>query len=193
MTLYVDASALLKRYIEERDSEVAESLLATDPVLVTSRLTEVEVRRNLARLLDTTDALAAKRNFTEDLDAFALVNLDATTCSTAARIAEQTGCRSRDAIHLAAAQRAGAGTTLLTFDIRQAQAALISPRPMRSSSPPSHRGSWASHAPLESSPCRTVWQTPSWRAAFGPLISVPTMLKPQPRFPRTTGIRSIAC
>ncbi|MYK73289.1 MAG: type II toxin-antitoxin system VapC family toxin [Acidimicrobiaceae bacterium] len=55
MTLYVDTSALLKRYIAERDSDVADELMATDPVLVTSRLTEVELRRNLARLLDGDD------------------------------------------------------------------------------------------------------------------------------------------
>jgi len=123
MTLYVDTSALLKRYVDERDSDVAEELMATDPVLVTSRLTEIEVRRNLARLLDAEAALAAKQSFATDIDAFALVGLDATTCNAAARIAEQTLCRSLDAVHLAAAQRAGAATTVLTFDIRQAQAA----------------------------------------------------------------------
>ena len=36
MTLYVDTSALLKRYIAERDSGVAGELMAADPVLVTS-------------------------------------------------------------------------------------------------------------------------------------------------------------
>ncbi len=123
MTLYVDSSALLKRYVSERDSGVADDLLATDPVLVTSRLAEVEVRRNLARLLDGKDALEAKKSFLADLDAFALVNLDATTCNDAARIAEQTLCRSLDSLHLAAAQRSGSGTVLLTFDVRQAQAA----------------------------------------------------------------------
>jgi len=123
VALYVDTSALLKRYVRERDSEVARQLMATDPVLVTSHLTEVEVRRNLARLLSPEDALAAKRRFVEDLDAFALVKLDATTCSEAARIAEQTMCRSLDALHLSAALRSGSSTTLLTFDIRQAQAA----------------------------------------------------------------------
>jgi len=51
MTLYVDSSALLKRYIDEHDSATAVELMAADPVLVTSRLTEVEVRRNLTRLL----------------------------------------------------------------------------------------------------------------------------------------------
>lgn len=123
MVLYVDTSALLKRYVRERDSEVAISLMTSDPVLATCRLTEVEVRRNLVRLLESTDAETAKRQFTADLDAFALIALDATTCSEAARIAEQTQCRSLDAIHIAAALRAGVQTTMLTFDIRQAQAA----------------------------------------------------------------------
>ncbi len=123
MTLYVDTSALLKRYVAEHDSEAAERLMATDPVLVTSRLTEVEVRRNLFRLLSTSDASAAKRRFLTDLDSFALVSLDAATCNEASRIAEQTLCRSLDALHLAAAVRAGPSTTLLTFDNRQAQAA----------------------------------------------------------------------
>jgi predicted nucleic acid-binding protein len=123
MTLYVDTSALLKRYVQEHDSEAAEALMASDLVLVTSRLTEVEVRRNLARLLDPDQQTKYKRQLSDDLDAFALVSLDATTCNEAARIAEETLCRSLDALHLAAAWRAGRATTLLTFDIRQAQAA----------------------------------------------------------------------
>jgi predicted nucleic acid-binding protein len=97
--------------------------MGIDPVLVTSRLTEIEVRRNLARLLDGSAAVEAKRQFVDDLDAFALVALDATTCTTAARIAEDTLCRSLDSLHLAAAQRAGSATTILTFDVRQAHAA----------------------------------------------------------------------
>ena len=123
MVLYVDTSAVLKRYVRERDSDVAIALMATDPVLATSRITEVEARRNLARLLDADDAVEAKRRFLADLDAFALIAVDATTCAEAARVAEQSGCRSLDAIHLASALRSGAATTLLTFDVRQAQAA----------------------------------------------------------------------
>lgn len=123
MTLYADSSAVLKRYLQEHDSTVAEAHLASDPVLVTSRLTEIEVRRTLARDFDGADLTTLQRQFQADLDAFALVSLDAVTCSDAARIAEQTGCRSLDAIHIAAALRAGARTTFVTFDIRQAQAA----------------------------------------------------------------------
>lgn len=120
MTLYVDSSALLKRYVDEHDSEAALGLMSTDPVLVTSRLTEVEVRRNLTRLISGDPLRDARRQLSEDLDAFALVALDATTCNEAARIAEATLCRSLDALHLAAATRAGAATTVLTFDLRQA-------------------------------------------------------------------------
>ncbi len=123
MVLYVDSSALMKRYVAEHDSAAADSLLASDPVLATSRLAEVEVRRNLARMLDGADAAGAKRQFLEDLDAFALVAVDATICNDAARIAEQTGCRSLDSIHIASALRAGSQTTFLTFDVRQANAA----------------------------------------------------------------------
>jgi predicted nucleic acid-binding protein len=123
MTLYVDSSALLKRYVDERDSDAAVGLMAADPVLVTSRLTEVEVRRNLTRLLDGAALLSARRQFATDLDAFALVSIDALTCNEAARIAEETLCRSLDAVHLASALRAGRSTTLLTFDVRQAQVA----------------------------------------------------------------------
>lgn len=123
MTLYVDTSALLKRYVEERDSDAAEQHMASDPVLVTSWLTEVELRRNITRLLVGEDLLRTRRLVQSDLDAFALVNLDVATCNEAARIAEQTLCRSLDALHLAAARRAGELTTFLTFDVRQAQAA----------------------------------------------------------------------
>ncbi len=123
MVMYVDTSALLKRYVQEHDSEAALSLMSTDAVLTTSRLTEVETRRNLARLLKEPEFTMAKQQFTVDLDGFALIAIDETTCNEAARIAEQTLCRSADAIHIASALRAGRNTTFLTFDIKQAQAA----------------------------------------------------------------------
>ena len=123
MTLYVDTSALMKRYVKERDTEVAVELMASDPMLLISLLTEVELRRNLARLLEGTELLRIRRRVQTDLEAFGFVSLDATTFADAARIAEQTLCRSVDAIHIAAARRAGELTTFLTFDLRQAQAA----------------------------------------------------------------------
>lgn len=124
MSLYVDSSAVLKRYIDEPDSETAETLLRSDPALLTARHTIVEVRRNLARLLGEADATAARSAFAEDMRVFSIIELDEITCETGAGIAEMTGVRTLDALHLAAAQRIGGpAVTFLTFDIRQAQAA----------------------------------------------------------------------
>ena len=124
MTLYVDSSALLKRYFDEPDADVAEELLSSDDELVTARITIVEVRRNLARHLDGRSLAEARQSLDDDLEAVSIVEVDRTTCELAAVVAEQTGTRSLDAIHLGAIQRlGGAPVTLLTFDRRQAQAA----------------------------------------------------------------------
>jgi predicted nucleic acid-binding protein len=123
VTTYADSSALLKRYVEEPDSDRAVELLAGDPVLVTGRHTVVEVRRNLARVLSPTDATAARAAFATDLTSFAIVGLDAASCEVAATIAEQLGVRTLHALHLGAARRLGTALTFLTFDVRQGQAA----------------------------------------------------------------------
>ena len=124
MTTYVDSSALLKRYVAEADSAVADDLLAADITLVTARHTLVEVPRNLARLLGGEDLAQARAAFLTDLDALSIIELDADTCQAAASIAEASGVRTLDALHLAAAQRvAEPGMRFLTFDLRQAQAA----------------------------------------------------------------------
>ena len=123
MTTYVDSSALLKRYVDEADSAEANAYLRSDPALATARVTVVEIRRNLARLLSDRPLATARQAFTADLAAFSVVELDATTCEAAATISEVTGVRTLDALHLAAAQRLGDSSTFLTFDLRQAQAA----------------------------------------------------------------------
>jgi hypothetical protein len=121
--MYVDASALLKRYVEEADSAACEEMLESD-ALVTGRHTIVEIRRNLARLLPSERLAEVRGRFDRDLEAVSIVELDEATCETAASLAEVTGVRTLDALHLAAAQRVG-GTALpfLTYDVRQAQAA----------------------------------------------------------------------
>ena len=123
MTTYVDSSALLKRYVEEPDSPRADELLATDDTLVTGRHTLVEVRRNLARLLQAPAAAQARAAFASDLAALSLIELHAATTELAATFAEQTGVRTLDALHLGAAYRLGTAVTFLTFDVRQGVAA----------------------------------------------------------------------
>jgi predicted nucleic acid-binding protein len=124
VSVYVDSSALLKRYVEEADSADADALLRADGTLLTARHTIVEVRRNLARLLSGHDLAAARAAFTDDLASISIIELDDATCEAAASIAETTGVRTLDALHLAAAQRISEpGAGFLTFDLRQAQAA----------------------------------------------------------------------
>ena len=124
MTLYIDSSALLKRYIDEPDSGSSALILQSDPVLVTSWLTVVETRRSIARLLSGEHRLAALRNAEQDFDAMALMDCDGTTCTAAAVIGETLGVRSLDAVHLASAQRLMIDSLgFVTFDLRQGQAA----------------------------------------------------------------------
>lgn len=123
MIAYADTSALLKRYVEEPDSDRAVDLLVAADELLTGRHTVVEVRRNLARLLPATSVTTARGAFGEDLEALSIIELDPATCELAATIAEQTGVRTLDAMHLGAAMRVGTTLTFITFDVRQAQAA----------------------------------------------------------------------
>jgi uncharacterized protein len=123
VTAYVDASALLKRYVDEPDSARADSILGAAGELVTGRHTAVEVRRNLARLLGPAALADARASLLRDLESFHLVELDAATCELAATVAEQSGLRTLDALHLGAALRVGTAITFVTFDHRQAQAA----------------------------------------------------------------------
>lgn len=124
MSQYVDTSALLKRYVDEDDSERAAELLEADPSWVTGRHTWVEVVRNLARLLEGRELLRMEAAFRRDWRGIHVVELDRVTCERAAEIARAEGMRTLDALHLAAAQRVG-GSALpfVTFDTRQARAA----------------------------------------------------------------------
>jgi predicted nucleic acid-binding protein len=124
VSTYVDSSVLLKRYVEEADSADADALLRADTALLTARHTIAEVRRNLARLFSGRDLASARAAFADDLRSISIIELDEATCDSAAWIAESTGARTLDALHLAAAQRVSApGVSFLTFDLRQAQAA----------------------------------------------------------------------
>jgi predicted nucleic acid-binding protein len=123
---YVDTSALLKRYVQEADTDVAQRLLQADPEWVTAQHTQVEVRRNLARRLGAAPALlrTARERFADDWETCYIVALDDRTCEVAATLAETSGARTPDALHLAAAQRAGApALRLVAFDVRLAQSA----------------------------------------------------------------------
>lgn len=124
MVAYVDTSALLKRYVAEADSDLAGQLLASDPVLASSWITTVELRRNLARLLTERQLPGVRRQAERDLDRMALVTFDGSVATLACEIAEQFVVRSLDAVHLASAKRLLIDDlAFITFDLRQGEAA----------------------------------------------------------------------
>lgn len=124
MSIYVDSSALLKLYFDESDSARAEGVLASDRDWITARHTAIEIRRNLARELEGSELAAARRQFDRDWSNLSVVELTAEVCDVAADLAEFTGARSLDALHLGAAKVVGGGALpIVTFDLRQAQAA----------------------------------------------------------------------
>lgn len=126
MTLYAESSALLRLYLDEPDSSFGRELLRADPSWVSSCVTAVEVRRNLARLLDADELERARAAFRDDWAELTSITVHDAASGRAAELAEATGVRTLDALHLEAAERSGAGDghlPLVTFDRRLADAA----------------------------------------------------------------------
>ena len=123
MSVYLDSSAFAKLYIDEAGKALVETLLRGD-VPVTARHTYVEVRRALHIRLRGAAFQRARERLDSDWQESDVVELDDRVCRAAAELAEVTGVKTLDALHLAAAQRAGgAELKFVTFDARQADAA----------------------------------------------------------------------
>jgi len=130
--VFVDASALVKRYVRERHSAMVRRLLAAGPVAV-SRLSEVEVPSALARLVREGRLSARRRDgalaaFVTDFGAWHVVELTSDVTTLARRQLARYELRTGDAIQLASAlwlrQTLGDSlTSLVAFDTRLAAAA----------------------------------------------------------------------
>lgn len=121
---YVDASALLKVLLDEPDRQAARDVLEADVEWASGRQTLVEVRRNLARALEGRKLELGRARFRAQWNRMQIVELDEGVCERAAALAEQTGARALDALHLGAADALGEGTLpFVTFDRRLAEAA----------------------------------------------------------------------
>lgn len=124
MTVYLDSSAILKRYLDEEDSDYFVSVIDDDPIRVTSWLAWVEVRRNLWRRADPSARDALVRAFEADWSHFSVIDVDSRVSMEAARIAQRSGMRSLDAVHLGTAVLVGRELlSFVTADVRQARAA----------------------------------------------------------------------
>lgn len=124
MTLYVDSSALIKRYVAEDESDAADAILLSDTDWVTAGHTLVEVSLAIARRLGEAERRVASPAFESDWQRTFVVALDEVLCRRAAELGIATGARSMDALHLAAAERAGGRSmAIVTFDVRLGHAA----------------------------------------------------------------------
>ncbi|MDQ3380602.1 MAG: type II toxin-antitoxin system VapC family toxin [Actinomycetota bacterium] len=121
---YVDASALLKTHLDEPDRHEALSILNSDADWASGRHTLVEVRRNLVRSVEPSALGAARDLFRLQWGHMRIAELDEPLCERAAELAESTGVRALDALHLGAADVLGGGEfPFVTFDRRLATAA----------------------------------------------------------------------
>lgn len=122
MTTYFDSSALVKRYLVEAESAKAIALVNMHSPRVTSMITRIEVRRAIARIASAVESSMTREQFNRDLAQFEVASFDTEICDRAAAIAEATGIRTLDSIHLATALMFGC-SSFVSFDRRQSAVA----------------------------------------------------------------------
>jgi uncharacterized protein len=118
--LYLDASALVKRYVAEKESEALITAMGAAEGWAICRVGYVET----ARAVKLAAGKAAARRFEADWPSFEVVEVDASLAEHAAELAFAEELRSLDALHLAAALLiASGGLTVATWDVRLHRAA----------------------------------------------------------------------
>jgi predicted nucleic acid-binding protein len=107
--LYLDGSALVKRYSSERGSRAVAARFGRDERIFTSRLTFAEVHSSLGRKFRAGElniqALARVREEfeTDWLFGLSVLDLDNGTMSAISQLVEQYDLKAGDAVHLSAA------------------------------------------------------------------------------------------
>ncbi len=132
MILYLDASALVKRYIQENDSEMVNAWIEAAGMVVTGLITRVEVAAAITRvgrmnLISPDEALAALREFRLEWESFQRLPVTENTVIRGDALACAHNLRGYDATHLACAliwqETLGSPVTLASFDSQLIQAA----------------------------------------------------------------------
>ncbi|MDR7554638.1 MAG: type II toxin-antitoxin system VapC family toxin [Armatimonadota bacterium] len=125
MIVYLDASALVKRYVAEAGSADVGRLLARAEAVGTATVSRAEVAAALARayrtnVLQHDEARSALQVFTAEWDDIIRIQLTEGVVSRAAALAWDHALRGYDAIHLAAAlswqDLLGETVTVATYD-----------------------------------------------------------------------------
>lgn len=123
-SLYVETSALLKRYVREPESKDSQLILDAHSHRITSRITITETLINLRKRLSTTEFAIASKLFQTDIKVFDVVEFDADLSLRASEIAAGNSLATLDAIHLASALRVkNSQMAFLTYDKRLANCA----------------------------------------------------------------------
>ncbi len=125
MIVYLDASALVKRYVAEAGSGEVRALVREAEATVTALISRAEVVAALARArrsgrLSTQEAAETVRMFEADWEDLVRVQMNEPLVAQAASLAWSHGLRGYDAVHLAAAlfwqERAMRPVVLATYD-----------------------------------------------------------------------------
>lgn len=124
MTLAIDPSALIARYVPDPDRALINATMADDGDWCASDLARTEVMLALHRIAGAEvlakELWAAART---DFDAFVLVPVDERCIARATELGAAYRLRTVDAIHLAAADRLPRPVRYLTLDRHQIPAA----------------------------------------------------------------------
>lgn len=124
MTLYVDTSALVRRYLHDRHRSVVLHAMLDDDAWCASALVRTETQLALHRASVTArQQTQLWRELRDEWEAFWVVPLDDRCMARAVEIGATYGVRMVDAIHLAAADRLPGPIRFLTFDRQQIPAA----------------------------------------------------------------------
>lgn len=124
MTLYVDTSALVRRYLRDRHRDLVIGAMAEDDAWCASALTRSETQLALHRASVTSRQQSELwRLLRDEWEAFWVVPLDDRCTARAVEIGATYGVRMVDALHLAAADRLPRPVRYLTFDRQQIPAA----------------------------------------------------------------------
>jgi uncharacterized protein len=118
--LYLDASALVKRYVAEEGSEALIAAMKAAEGWAMCRVGHVET----ARAIHLAAGKSAVKRLVADWPSFQVVEVDASLAEHAAELTFTEELRSLDALHLAAALLlASDELTLATWDVRLHHAA----------------------------------------------------------------------
>lgn len=99
MNLYLDASALVKRYVSEPGSDLLREAMSSASAWLTCRVAFLETVRAVSR----ESSAAAVANVRDEWPMFGVVEIDQALVEGAAELALTHELRSLDALHLAAA------------------------------------------------------------------------------------------